>query len=211
MSVTVEIALMNPNGARLEFTGPMGIRAGLLQINSDWIQFFVPRENLVIRFPANEFLKDTRRRDNFLALLPFPLAPEVFFDTLLTRTEIGGYKSCLWDTNEGAFVYDVWGADGSSRWVWVEPTDEGAIPHKVFYFDRRPDYPLLAETARPSLQVQYSEPEGLGANRFPMRMEVFKAKKNLLHLHWNFSELWEAPSSEVFQWRPSASMVLKDY
>ena len=47
---------------------------------------YLPRENVVYRFPSSELEHDTLRRARFLKLLPLPLLPEVFIDAVLYHT-----------------------------------------------------------------------------------------------------------------------------
>ncbi len=219
-SADVELAVVASHKARLELTGPLGIRYGMLLVNDDWVQFYVPRENSVSRFPKSELYKDTVRRERFLKLVPLPVVPEAFFQGLLTQ--VGGMPKemkgnlpgvfCEVDREVRAYRIRFPGnsiSEHGGRWIWVE--GESFYPVKILYFER--NLPIRFEPAqvRPSFEVRFAKFSGQGASTLPKRMELLVSGKTEMTFEWNSTERWESPDPAVFEWRPAASMDVKDY
>jgi hypothetical protein len=195
---------------RAEFTGPLGIRIALFQINTDWVQLYSPRENLVIRFPTGELSKNTERRDRFLSLLPVAIVPEALFDALLARVALPEKKqsfSCDFDPVQVAYRVRI--DEGSlGRWVWVDPYHFG--PLKSLYFERSPPA-LQSQALRTQLEVSYSEYSDGLVVELPSEIQISKESKSLLKWSWMRAEVWQSPQDQVFNWRPNSSMIVRDY
>lgn len=219
-SADVELAVVAPDHARLEFAGPLGIRLALLLINDDWVYLFVPRENSVIRFPKAELFKDTFRRERFLKMLPLPVVPEAFFQGLLTQ--VGGLPKagaplppgtvCEVDDEMNAYRLRLVGNSLSQlggRFVWVDGVD--FYPLKIVYFERNLPEKWDAAGARPSFEIEFSKFAGLGASTLPKQFEMRTGREKVLDFEWSSAEVWDAPNMSAFDWRPSASMDVRDY
>ena len=222
LNVDLELAVADPDKARLEFSGPLGIRLGMLLMNSDWVQLYVPREKTVYRFPVAELSNDTLRRQRFLELLPLPVVPAAFFDALLTRVALPKNLSyqvlqptreaqgfCESDHEAGAYRIRVPTPNGfGGRWVWVDP--ESFAPVRALYFDR--NLPLvLRGHERPTVELKFSDFKGAAASTLPTHVQVFSEGKEVLNFQWAAAERWESYDPSVFEWRPAASMTVKDY
>jgi len=219
-SADVELAVLASGFARLEFIGPLGIRVALLQINRDWVYLFVPREKSVIRFPTAELSKDTIRRERFLSLLPIPVVPEAFFLGLLSQ--VGGLEetlknpknivACDIDPESRSYVLRIPGTSvdpNGGRFVWVDGVDY--YPIKIAYFERSLPKTWNEKTTRPSFQIDYSNFSGLGTSTLPRHFQLMVQNEKVLDFEWDSAELWENPDMTVFDWRPSASMTVRDY
>jgi len=220
VSADVELAVAEGHRARLEFPGPFGIRLAMLLINDEWVQLYVPRENTVSRFPKSELYKDTERRERFLKMIPMPVVPEAFFQGLLTQ--VGGLKinetkvpagvSCEVDTELRAYRIRLPGNSVSElggRYVWVE--GETFYPVQVQYFERFLPPKYEAANMRPSFEIRFSKFSGRGVATLPRKMELQILSKTEMSFEWANAEKWDAPNGQVFEWRPAASMTVKDY
>jgi hypothetical protein len=218
LTTDVEAALVSPRLARVEITGPLGIHLALLQLNSEWAMLYIPRENLVYRFPSNELERDTLRRTRFLSLLPLPLAPEVFVDAVLTRVNLPSElradrlapEQCGYDPSEVAYRVRVPNPAPTpgGRWVWIDPASYA--PLKILYFDRALPL-LLSSHDRASAEARFSKFSGEGAATLPRRIEINAGPKRNLRFEWTDATVWAQPDPRVFEWRPAASVQVRDY
>jgi hypothetical protein len=194
----------------MEFTGPLGVRIALLQVNEEWVQLYVPRENLVIRFPASELYRNTERRDRFLNLLPVRVVPEALLDILLARVglpEKRQHFAC--DFDPAVVAYRVRIDEGvAGRWLWIDPQHFG--PLKSLYFDRSPP-PLSSEPTRALYRMVFSDYSQGVVTELPGRVELFRSELSELRWVWIRAEVWQSQQDRVFNWRPNSSMIVRDY
>lgn len=214
-SLDMELAVAAPRWLRVEIAGPLGVRLGLLQINEDWVQLFVPKEQIVYRFPAGEFGKDTLRRQRFLSLLPLPIHPEIVTDSLLTRVGADAADKtpdCDYDAASNAYRLRYAAARGG-RIAWVDPTTYA--PLRIWYFDDK--VPAIgAGKERPLVDIRYSKFSGSGVSALPTQIEVIsklesQSDRAQMLFVWKEAEIWESFDPKVFDWRPTASTTIKDY
>ncbi len=210
----LEAAVALPYFVRMEISGPLGIKLGLLILNKEWVMLFVPREKTVFRFPAAELKKDSLRRERFLKLLPVPLIPDLYMNSLLTRVGLPQKNSGIrCDYNEELNVYRVRVPKTSDstkggRIVWLDPVQ--FVPLREYYFDGLlPD--LNGDVGRATSQVHYSRLLGDGANAFPSKIEFGSRNGRDLRFTWQSAERWTSVDEKVFDWQPPASIKIQDY
>lgn len=210
LTVDLELALAESNRARVEMTGPLSVRVGLLVMNAQWIQLYVPREKVVFRFPTAESVRDTARRDRFLKLLPFRVAPGLLIEALETRTGLRAdeHPECTYDADRNAYRFRFRNASGGGRIAWIDPTS--AAPLEIRHYEREvPNAPAKEE--RPDWKVLYSHLVGEGPSTLPSRIEFHSPKGKQLTFEWSSAERWEQPDDRVFDWQPPAALMVRDY
>jgi hypothetical protein len=206
-SVDVELAVWDPDRARLEFTGPLGIRLGLLQINPEWVHLYLIRENTVFRIPTSELGTDSPRLKAFQQLAPVPLLGEALFYTLLGRVDAKelkfkptGQDQCFYDKATGHYVVKQDAA--IAREIWINRN--AYYPHKMmFYIDKT--------VPGPWIELRFSGERGEGPATLLAKSEIWLDGQKKLSFEWDHAEVWDAPDPKVFEWAPKASMVIKDY
>ena len=212
--------LAEPGLARVEIIGPLGIRVALLSLNADWLYFFVPRDKVVYRFPTDELRKDTLRREAFFERVPIPVLPETFFLAALTKVSLPESQKafeCRYDPERVAYVVRIPDASPatSGRLVWVAP--ESFAPDLSLRFDRH--LPALESALEDRSQlavravdeIRYSKPVGAGYATLLSEIEVWRGKTRLFRMKWKDAESWRDIRPEIFDWRPAASISVKDF
>lgn len=209
LKVNMEVALEAPGLARMEMTGPMGIRVGMLLMNDEWIQLYVPREKAVFRFPKAEAERDTLRRERFFRLLPLRVQPSLAVDALLTRVSLdeGLVPECEYDDERNAYRLRFKKGEGG-RLVWVDPTSYA--PLEIQHFTKGLP-PKGASEIRPDWRVVLSAFTGSGPSTLPSRLEFFSHQGRQLLYEWNSAEAVPNLDPKVFQWQPPASLSVRDY
>ena len=217
-SLELDLGLTHSYYARIEIVSPLGVRLALLQINQEFVQLFMIRDNTVYRFPTAEFFKDTVRRARFLTLLPVRIIPELFFDAVLNRVALGSPKAfdCRYDSSENIYIVRIVeeGSLEEGRWVELDPNTYS--PLKVLYFPQKTPA-LNSEGGRALYEVNFKLATGQGISTLQSSIEFSDAnlapnyKRKGLRFEWIRAEAWENRSPEAFQWRPSASTYVKDY
>lgn len=180
-------------------------------LNDKWIQFYVPRQGTLYRFPASELSKDTVRRERFLKLIPVPLLPDSSLDSLLTRIGLPDElkaSECDYDPRENVYRLRLPRATGG-RIVWVNPVDYSPI--KIFFFDR--GLPKLqGGPQRPLLIADFSKSVGNGPATLPRLIEIKDAAgQSGLHFQWQSAEAWTNVDPRVFEWEAPASATVHDF
>ncbi len=214
-SLDLELAVVWPGLSRVEITGALGIRLGMLVWNEDWLQVFLPRDNVVYRIPAVEMEKNSPRRARFLEQVPFPLFPEAYFDSLLTRVGVRSRfekdLECRFVEEERAYRARFTTRQGG-RMVWIDPTS--FAPQRVLYFDKQQKLPELhapVESMRPVLEARYSDFQGEGLATLPAQLVLFSAGQKQLSFFWKTAEVWNTIRKESFKWQPGASISVKEF
>ncbi len=210
----LEVAVREPFLLRAEVVGPLGVRVALFVANTRWVQLFVPREKLVYRLPFEEYQKDSLRRDFFLKDLPFPAIPEFLVPSLLTQVSLDPNplkketSNCRVDEESHSLILEFPSETPKtpSLRYWLD-ADLG-LPLKVEFFKGK----MAFQNGRADLEVEYFNFKGEGASRFPLQSRFTSGGKKL-PFEWNWSqvEVWENPSLEPFEWRPPASIFVKDF
>lgn len=180
-------------------------------LNDKWIQFYVPRQGTLYRFPASELSKDTVRRERFLKLIPVPLLPDSSLDSLLTRIGLPDElkaSECDYDPRENVYRLRLPRATGG-RIVWVNPVDYSPI--KIFFFDR--GLPKLqGGPQRPLLIADFSKSVGNGPATLPRLIEIKDAAgQSGLRFQWQSAEAWTNVDPRVFEWEAPASATVHDF
>lgn len=202
----------------------------MLQVNSDWIQFYNPRERLVKRLPFEEFQRNSARRSAYLEELPLALPDPFIIDALLTRSGLEQDRK----THEGLeksycpyiakhFAYELVYRERLSspknweRWhrVWVDATSFYPIRHTTVMApqSKRSAGQLSRSfwSKVPEWDLVYSLFTGTGVSTLPRKMSVWSRGRLWLSYEWVRAERIQDRSAGVFQWRPAASMEVKDY
>lgn len=223
-TIDLDLAMMRPYFLRAEVSGPLGIRVGLVQVNSEWAQFYEARNRRVRRLPFEEFQKNSLRRERFLAALPVPFLGPNFVDYSLSRTGLPSdesgeklLRSC--DYKGSSNVYEVLFVEEAllekqNRWhlVEIDPTNFFPIRHRSLLM------PLNAVLSAdelswdaPEWDLKYSNFLGEGFSTLPRRLQVYQRKELLWAYEWLEAERIQDRGEEIFQWRPTASMSVNDY
>ncbi|MBS1984550.1 MAG: hypothetical protein JST16_10290 [Bdellovibrionales bacterium] len=208
MKLDLVLALAMPNQARIEMSGPLGVKVGLFVMNAKWLQLYVPREKVVFRFPSSEAHRDTLRRDRFFQLLPVRVDPDIWVSALSGRVDLeGGLGDCRYDPDRNAYRFRFRWREGS-KWVWVDPNS--AAPTELMVFAKT--FPEVAQAAelRPDLRVAFTEFQGVGPATLPTHMEFFTPSGRQLVFEWKNVEAWTS-SADVFEWTPPEGLQLRDY
>ena len=210
LNLDLELALYSPRRARVEMTGPLGVRVGLLVMNSEWAQLYIPREKAVFRFPAEEMNRDTARRERFFKLLPFRVEPELLIEALESRTGLPPDTSidCRYDGERNAYWVRFVRPEGGGKVAWVDPTT--MAPLELRHFDR--ELPATsAKEERPDWKVLYSRFTGQGPSTLPSRVEFYSPKGRELTFEWSSAETWDHPDEKIFEWKPAPELTIRDY
>lgn len=218
-ALDLEVAVLEPNYLRAEVVGPLGVRVALFIINPTWVLLYVPRENTVFRLPSEEFLKNSQRRELFLKDIPFPAVPEILVPALLTQVPIGvasakrsAIRDCIPETDSRALRVDIRdrvpGQLGGWRRYWLDPLHAG--PVRIQYFGGSPDAQSNLES--PEVEIKFRQFRGEAIGRFPLAAE-FTGKGVFKGLEWDWKdvEVWQDPRKEGFEWRPRASVFVKEF
>jgi len=214
MSVDLSAAIIYPDHARIEVEAALGIKVALLQINPEWTILFVPRKKQAFRFPTSELYKNTKRRERFLALLPVPVYPEIFFEAVLTLAQLRGPQGkslkCSYDKKMNAYLFRVPELKGvGGRWVAIDPTRY--LPVEIAYFDRALPTKWGGEDFRPRLRAKFSKLTGQALATIPRQIELFKNGVSEFRYVWRSAESWTGADKNAMNWRPTASIKVIDY
>lgn len=222
--------MASPIFLRAEIRGPLGIRLGLLQVNQDWIQFYDARQRLVKRLPFREFERNSLRREAFLSELPVALPAPFIVEAALSRTGIESFreiqegfftKHCPY--NEEIFAYElvykvpVPGVADAERWhrVYVDATDFYPLRHttRIAPHSKRKPSNITSTfwEAGWEWDLSYSRFVGEGMGTLPRLLTVSSRSGAGFEFEWESAEPVTDRGAEIFQWRPSASMRVKDY
>jgi len=207
-NVDATVGAFVPHFMRAEIAGPLGIKVGLFVMNEEWVQLFVPRENKVFRFPTDELARDSVRRDRFLSLLPLPIVPQLYFESLLTR-------SGLPDKDPANLVCELREAEHDYQIRWTEPAVKGAARKRELLVDASTFHPMRFRESdvagRDFLDVRFSKPAGEGTATFPRKIEIFLESTKRLTFTWKEAELWQNITSEPFDWKPPPGAQVQDF
>jgi hypothetical protein len=220
----LDLAMMSPYFLRAELAGPLGVRMGLVQINNDWVQFYDSRKRQVERLPLDEFRKNSLRRDRFLAVLPFPIPGPHFVDYALSRSGLpddeSGEKllrSCVYDEDRNA--YEILYVDKSeleTHYSWhlleIDPTNFFPLRHRI---SLRPRAQVLTNKdtswSLAEWDLRYSHFVGEGFATLPRVLDVYRREALAWSFEWLEAERILDRGEEIFLWRPSASITVKDF
>ncbi|MBP7844195.1 MAG: hypothetical protein KA116_05225 [Proteobacteria bacterium] len=204
-------AFLKPEHARIEVKGPLGVSVALIQMDPQFLQLFIPREKTVYRFPTPELYKNNARRDAFLALLPVPIYPDIFMDAILTISQLPEkMQACRYEDSENLYSFSVKDKEGEGgKWVDLDPNSY--FPLKVSYFDKKFPLSKKAPEWRPTHELIFEKWDGSGLATIPTHISLFKGKEKLFQYVWKEAESWKDYDEKSFEWRPSASVKIKDY
>ena len=210
MTVDLELVVRAPDRIRAEILGPLGVRVGLLLLDADWIRLYIPREKLLLRFPAEELAHDTERRARFLHVLPIPVETSVLLEALATRVRPGpeSKRECAYDHERNAYRLTSTEASGAGRLIWVDPTT--FAPLEARYYTK--GLPVTdAKRERPEWRVVYSELTGSPPATLPSHIEIFEAGESRVQFEWVRAEAWPETHDEPFTWEAPAGVTVRDY
>lgn len=211
----INAVLATKDKARFEIKGPFNVTVGLVTVNEQWVQLFVPKEKSVFRFPYSEFYKDNLRRDRFLNLLPIKIESEIFFDSLMTLIVLNDDSvkeamPCRYDAKLNAYIIKTISKQ-RTRVYLVDPTTFS--PLELYYFKTwSPNIRELEIAAdRADYSVRFEKRMGEGFSTFPTRVLFNNGDKDVMTLHWKKAEAWVSPSEDIFIWSPPASIKIEHF
>lgn len=212
MKVDLEVGLQDPQFARAEISGALGMKVGLFLINEKWVQIYIPREKSVFRFPTAEMEKDTARRARFAKMVPLSVDPQLAVRALLTRVDPPAKlapDACRFDAEKNAYEFRWKDADGY-RLTRLDPTTYA--PLEIFYFRSERGIPAAGSEDRADWHVLYSEFTGEGTATLPSRIEfIAPAKGRELVWEWVSVEAWQDVPRAAFEWQAPAGVTVQDY
>ncbi len=208
-SIDLDLALAKPIYARVEMSGPLGVRVGLLTANPDWMQLMISKERTLYRFPAEELRRNTLRRERFFKKIPIPLEPQFLVSALLTRVELPSQNSgtCQFEDSTNAYLFVI-PMDSGARWIRVDPTSGMPLESLVFFRSRPPVAP--PHELRPDIRVTYSKFLNQGLSSLPTHIEIQTTTDKPFTFEWTQAEAWKDVDHKIFDYTPPRGIRIED-
>jgi len=213
-SFDANIAARAPSDLRVEVSGPLGVKVGLLVMNKKWIQFFIPRKRLILRLPKSELDKNSMRAERFLSSIVLPLPPKQLVAAITTRSLIaegGKVLDCEYRAESNSYRLAIASPNKIGGQVLeIDPTSFAPIILRV-YDSLRPRL-NFAGSSRYAYRVEFANLIGEGMAVIPSRAKLFSGTSNdQMVLEWDRVEVWNDPVDSAFSLTRNASYVVKDY
>ena len=214
-TIDLDIALEAPNFVRAEIVGPLGVRLAYFFADNEWVQFFLPREKVVHRLPADAFWKNTLRREAFLGQLPIPIVPQVFIAgvlNIISLDRLGNVKhDCRYDESSNAYVVvekslESGDQNQSYRVIYIDPT--GYFPIKTLIYDTKKSVEV---SQRPVYETEFSRFEGAGISTLATKQKYLYLGREAYEFHWKRSESWPGRKTQAPAWKPKKAVEIIDY
>lgn len=217
-SFDADVAATSPAGLRVEVSGALGVKIGLLVMNEKWVKFVVPREKLVLRIPRKELDENTIRSERFLSAVVLPLPPHLLVEAVTTQSLLAsGAKVLACRYSHEHNWYELKLADSLTKGgahLYVDPST--LAPLQVLRFDSfLPN--LDDETSqRFSYRIQFSHLQGSGLATIPARAELTSRKMGLgqeskTELRWSQVQAWSEATMASYEFSESSIFRVKDY
>lgn len=215
MSFEADVAARSPSDLRVEVSGPLGVKIGLLVMNQEWVRFVVPREELILRIPKSELDKKTLRAEKFLSAIVVPLPPDILVEAITTQSPLArGAKvlACRYSAEENRYELRMADAKGKGGTILaVDPTT--LAPLEWLRYDAF--LPELGSDAsrRHSYRIVFNELQGEGASTLPARARLWTNlnKAPDTELKWVKVEVWPDAMDGAFDFKDVGSFKVKEY
>ncbi len=235
LSLDVDIAAVDPAFLRLELSGPLGIRFALLVVNDRWTSLYIPRDSVIHRVPTSEFKgENSARAQYFLRQFPFDFRPEMLIPALLSRVNLKNSPEAKCTRIKCVPILE-------KKVLNVENTCQLLEPRVRFQnlWEMHPNlgYPLSWQSgpAAPRKQAQEKKDEvtavgsegsvekqpvdrvdytawmGSGVSSLPTELVVTLKSGQKVDFSWVDAEKWEVPDLSIFDFKPPAKVMVKDY
>lgn len=215
MSFDADVAARSPSDLRVEVSGPLGVKIGLLVMNQDWVRFVVPREELILRIPKSELDKKTLRAEKFLSAIVVPLPPDLLVSAITTQSPLArGAKvlACRYSPAENRYELRMADAKGKGGTILaVDPTTLAPL-ESLRYEDFLPDLGSEA-SKRHSYRIVFNDLQGSGASTLPARARLWTSRREVpdTELKWVRVEVWPDVTNAAFDFKNAASFKVKEY
>lgn len=215
MSFEADIAARSPSELRVEVSGPLGVKVGLLVMNEAWVRFVVPREKVVLQIPKAELDKRSLRAERFLSAIVVPLPPDLLVAAVTTQSPLAlGAKTlaCRYLPEEN--VYELRLADAKSKGgtiLSVDPTTLAPLESRR-YDSFLPDLGS-EQSKRYSYRIVFKELQGQAMSTIPSTISLWTSPKTkpITELKWVRVEVWPEAGDRTFDFEAGTAFRIKDY
>lgn len=218
LSFEADVAARAPSDLRVEVSGPLGVKIGLLVMNEEWVKFAVLRDKLLLRIPKAEIEKRSLRAERFLSAIVVPLPPSVMVEAVTTQSPLANGAKLLACRYSHEFNrYELRLADPKSKGGTHLAVDPSTLAPLEW---RRYDafLPDLGSSAaeRYDHRIVFGRLQGGGLATMPAEAglwvsEKARSAKPETELKWSQVEAWPDALNSAFDYNAPAAFRVKDY